>query len=170
MAVLRSKLNDTNTNIAVETITPYQTPSPKKSQTPTTAYSSVYNYDYSHQDNGNNMNISAVTTPTMNDNPDDQNHIYSSNDILKKSNANKISNDLMLFTSNATALNKKPFFMVQEFLERAKVYINKNIYNFYCYLIFLFSLLNKKRTIKKQNKKEQENNNEYFNILNMKEL
>jgi len=103
---------------------PYQILSPNKSQTPTTTYSTVYNYDYNHQENGNNINVSGMTTPTMNDSTNEQNKIYSS-DILKKNNTNNLSNELMIFTSNGTALNKKPFFMVQEFLERAKVYINK---------------------------------------------
>ncbi|KAG4095379.1 hypothetical protein H8356DRAFT_1079827 [Neocallimastix lanati (nom. inval.)] len=123
LAVLRSKLNDTNVNTnnnnVAEAMVPYQILSPNKSQTPTTTYSTVYNYDYNHQENGNNINVSGMTTPTMNDSTNEQNKIYSS-DILKKNNTNNLSNELMIFTSNGTALNKKPFFMVQEFLERAK--------------------------------------------------
>jgi len=124
LAVLRSKLNDTNTNTAVETITPYQTPSPKKSQTPTTTYSTIYNYENNNPPDPNTLNnpmkanivISALTTPTLNDNPDDQ---MLSNELLNKGGAE----ELMILASAGSptsALNKKPFYMVQEFLERAK--------------------------------------------------
>jgi len=124
LAVLRSKLNDTK-NTIIETITPSQTPSPKKTLTPISSCSTIYNYDYNHQGNENSMDTSVMSTPTMtsstmNDDFDDQSQIYSSDDIIKENNINNISNGLMIFRSNTTAISKKSILMVQEFLERAK--------------------------------------------------
>jgi len=72
-----------------------------------------------------NMNTSHIATPIMDDAPNDQ---LISNDILQKNASNDLNEGLLLFSpdgSPTAALNKKPFYMVQEFLERAKVYINK---------------------------------------------
>jgi len=123
LAVLRSKLNNTN-NTIIETITPLQTPSPKKSLTPVSSCSTIYNYDY-NQDNENNMNTSPMSTPTMtpstmNDDFDVQSQIYSSDDMIKENNISNIGHGLMIFRSNTTAISKKSLLMLQEFLERAK--------------------------------------------------
>jgi len=128
--LLIQKLIYNNTNTAVESITPYQTPSPKKSQTPTTTYSTIYNYDYNNtQQESAVINNSQMPTPTMDDNPNNPNtNELLSNDILSKNNPTNLNEELMLFAtdgSQTSALNNKPFYMVQEFLERAKVYINK---------------------------------------------
>jgi len=120
LAVLRSKLNDTNTNTAVETITSYPTPSPKKSST---VFSTIYNYPDTQGINNTmnqNMNISHISTPIMDDGPND--HLLS-NEILQKNASNDLNEGLLLFSpdgSPTAALNKKPLYMVQEFLERAK--------------------------------------------------
>lgn len=132
LAVLRTKLNDTNntninTNTGIEAITPYQTPSPRKSQTtPATTYSTIYNYEFNNNPDQTLLNgtisVSALT-PTFNDAFNNQNNsIFSSNDLLKNNTTTSVNEELIIFTntSPATTLNKKPFYMVQEFLERAK--------------------------------------------------
>jgi len=133
LAVLRTKLNDTNntninTNTGLEVMTPYQTPSPRKPQTtPATTYSTIYNYEFNDNPDHTLLNgtisVSALA-PAFNDTFNNQNNsIFSSNDLLKNNTTTSLNEELIIFTntSPATTLNKKPFYMVQEFLERAKV-------------------------------------------------